>query len=98
LLLVYLGFWVVSRVNLAASLDFSPTLAFLVTLGVGQIQALRRLVNDFRLALASRNPGRARFGDRTRAAGALGGHLLDKSLAASTEITQAMRSRGCFDD
>jgi cobalt/nickel transport system permease protein len=98
LLMVFLGFWLVSRVNLAAALDFAPALAFLVTLAAGQIRTLQRLVTDFRQALTSRNPSPPGRSAGIRQGAALGLHLLDKSLAASREITLAMRSRGCFDD
>jgi len=100
LLLVYLGFWLVARVNLALALALAPfpTLSFLVTLAAGQALTLRRLALDFRLAFTSRSPAPPGLPDRARSAGAQGLLLLDKALAASTEITQAMRSRGCFEE
>ena len=98
LLLVFLGFWLVSRVNLLRALRFSPTLSFVATLASGQAQTFTRVVRDFRLAFASRNVGRARWRDRTRHAAAQAAHLLDKSLSNAEETTMAMRSRGCFDE
>lgn len=97
-LLVYLGFWFVSRVNLAAAVAGWPTLAFLLTLTGAQARAAGRIVRDFRLALASRTPGPARLGDRARHATAQTLVLLDKSVSNASETALAMRSRGCFDD
>jgi cobalt/nickel transport system permease protein len=98
LLLVFLGFWFVSRVDLAAAVSFSPALSFVVTVAVGQIHALKRVARDFRLAFASRNPERPAIADRARLAVAQGQHLLEKSVHAAGEVEMAMRSRGCFDD
>lgn len=56
LLLVFLGFWFVRRVNLIQALSFSPGLAWAATLAVGQIQSFRRVIGDFALALQSRSP------------------------------------------
>jgi cobalt/nickel transport system permease protein len=98
LLLVFLGFWFVSRVDLAAAVSFSPGLSFIVTLAVGQIHALKRVLRDFRLAFTSRNPDRPALADRTRHAAAQGQHLLEKSVHSAGEVAMAMRSRGCFDD
>ncbi len=97
LLLVYLGFWLVARVNVLKALDFSPTLSFVATLAAGQARSLQRLVLDFRLAFVSRNPVAPRPGDRLRHAVAQGEHLLEKSLHNAGEAAQAMRSRGAFD-
>jgi cobalt/nickel transport system permease protein len=97
LLMVFLGFWLVSRIQLAAALDFAPTLAFLITLAAGQARALQRFVTDFRQAIASRTPHPPGIATAARQAVALAPHLLDQSLATAQEITLAMRSRGCFD-
>lgn len=98
LLLVFLGFWFVSRVNVLQALSFSPTLSFVATLAVGQVTVFLRVLRDFRLAFVSRNPGRPRWSDRARNASAQATHLLDKSVASAAEASLAMRSRGCFDD
>ena len=98
LLLVFLGFWTVSRVNLPRALAFSPTLAFVATLAAGQVQGFRRLVEDFALAFRSRNPEPPGPRERARLTAAQGQHLLDRALHRSTDVGQAMRSRGCFDD
>ncbi len=98
LLLVFLGFWFVARVNVLAACAFSPTLSFLATLAVAQARAFARIVRDFRLAFASRNPVPPRLADRARHASAQAATLLDKSVSGASETALAMRSRGCFDD
>ncbi|HMM54643.1 MAG TPA: ABC transporter permease [Candidatus Desulfobacillus sp.] len=98
LLLVYLGFWFVARVNLLEACRFSPTLGFVVTLAAGQIETFSRALSDFRLAFASRNAAAPGLAARARHAAAQAGHLLDKSVCMAAETTLAMRSRGCFDE
>lgn len=97
-LLVYLGFWFVSRVNLLEACRFSPTLGFVVTLAAGQIETFARALRDFRLAFQSRNLAQPALAARTRHAAAQAAHLVDKSVSMATETALAMRSRGCFDD
>lgn len=98
LLMVYLGFWFVARVNLLEAVRFSPTLCFVVTLAAGQIESFSRALRDFRLAFASRNAAAPDLSARARHAAAQAGHLLDKSVCMAAETALAMRSRGCFDD
>jgi cobalt/nickel transport system permease protein len=98
LLMVYLGFWFVSRVNVLEACRFSPTLGFVVTLAAGQIAAFSRALADFRLAFVSRNAAAPEWSARARHAAAQAGHLLDKSVAMAAETALAMRSRGAFDD
>jgi cobalt/nickel transport system permease protein len=98
LLMVFLGFWFVSRVDVVAAVSFSPTLSFLITVAVGQALSLGRQVRDFQLAFASRNPLRPRPSDRFHHAAAQAQHLLDRAIHAADETALAMRSRGAFDD
>ncbi|MDO8932673.1 MAG: hypothetical protein Q7U97_09790 [Rhodocyclaceae bacterium] len=98
LLLVFLGFWFAASVNVLAALAGWPLATLLATLAIGQIKAFERILRDFRYAFESRNLTRPRPIDRTRLAAAQTQTLLDKSLAASTEVAFAMRSRGAFDD
>jgi cobalt/nickel transport system permease protein len=98
LLLVYLGFWFVARVNLLEACRFSPSLGFVVTLAAGQIEVFSRALRDFRLAFVSRNAAAPGLHDRARHAAAQAGHLLDKSVCMAAETALAMRSRGAFDD
>lgn len=97
-LLVFLGHWLVARVNLLQALAGWPTLGFVTTLAVGQGAQFTRTLRDFRDAFRSRNPVPARRIDQARHAAAQAQHLLDKAQAAATETALAMRSRGCFDD
>ena len=97
LLMVYLGFWFIARVNLLAALQGWPTATLLATLALGQARAFERLIRDFRHAFASRNIARPRLIDRRRQAGAQAIALLDKAQAQSTEVALAMRSRGAFE-
>lgn len=97
LLMVYLGFWFVARVNLFAALHGWPTATLVATLALGQARTFERLIRDFRLALTSRSIIKPRLLDRRRHAGAQAVALLDKAQAQSTEVAFAMRSRGTFD-
>jgi cobalt/nickel transport system permease protein len=98
ILLVYLGFWFISRVNVLEALGFSRTLSFIGALAVGQVAAFSRIVRDFRFAFVSRNAASATLKDRARHASAQASHLLDKSVCGAAETAMARRSRGCFDD
>lgn len=97
LLMVFLGFWLVLRINLLQALAPWPVAALIATLAIGQIETYRRLLTDFRLAFISRHPAPPRLSARLQHAGAQATTLLDKSLQASTEASQALRSRGAFD-
>jgi cobalt/nickel transport system permease protein len=98
LLLVFLGFWFAARVDVLAALAGWPTLTLIATLALGQLRAFERILGDFRLAFASRNPAPPGAIDRAREAAAQGIALMDKSMASATETALAMRSRGAFDD
>ena len=99
LLLVFLGMWFAARVDpVAAIRGVSPTLTFVATLTLGQLRAFERIVKDFALAFASRNPAPPRVIDRIHHATAQGIALMDKAQAAASESALAMRSRGGFDD
>ena len=99
LLLVFLGMWFAARVDPVAAISgVSPTLTFVATLTLGQLRAFERIVKDFALAFASRNPAPPRVIDRIHHATAQGIALMDKAQAAASESALAMRSRGGFDD
>jgi cobalt/nickel transport system permease protein len=97
MLMVFLGFWFVARVDVLAALAGWPTLSLIATLALGQIRTLERIVADFRLAFESRNIARPHLAARARHAAAQGIALMDKSVASATESTLAMKSRGAFD-
>lgn len=98
LLMVFLGFWFVARVDILAALAGWPLARLIATLAIGQIKTFERIAADFRDAFASRCPAPPRWRDRARHGAAHAQTLLDKSMAASTEVALAMRSRGAFDD
>lgn len=97
LLMVYLGFWFVTRINLLAALAGWPTASLIATLALGQMRAFERIVRDFKWAFESRNIARPRWLDRRHQAAAQAIALLDKAQAQSTEVALAMRSRGTFE-
>lgn len=96
LLMVFLGFWFVARVNLLSALQGWSTATLVASLALGQVRAFERLLRDFRLAFESRNLARPRLIDRHHQAGAQAVALLDKAQAQSAEVALAMRSRGAF--
>jgi len=98
LLMVYMGFWFIARVDLLRAIAGWPTATLIVTLALAQIRVYERRLRDFRLAFMSRNPAPPRALDEARLAAAQSRALLDMGLAAATESAQAMRSRGAFDD
>lgn len=97
LLLVYLGCWAVSRIDLLRALAPWPLAAMVVALALAQITTVKRLLDDFRHAFISRHPARPGHTARNRHALAQASTLLDKSVAASAEATQALRSRGALE-
>lgn len=98
LLLVYLGFWFVTSVDLLGALAGWPLATLLATLSISQIKTFERILRDFQLAFQSRNLAQPKLIDRSRHAAAQVQTLLDKSLASANEAALAMRSRGAFDD
>lgn len=97
LLMVYLGFWFVTRVDLVKALAGWPTATLVATLALGQLRVFERMIREFRLAFLSRNIVSPRLVDRRRNAAAQAAALLDKAQAQSAEVALAMRSRGAFD-
>lgn len=96
--LTALTFLVVERVNLARALGFSRALLYLVTLASSQALTLRKVAEDYRLALTSRTINRLGLRDRYRHSAASAARLLAKALHQSGEIALAMRARGFFED
>jgi len=97
-LLTFLTFLTIDRINLFKALSFSKTLSYLLTLAASQIVAFRRLFDDFRMAFKSRTARQAGPRDLRRHASSAASFFLQKSFQESTEITDAMKSRGFFDD
>lgn len=97
LALTLLTLAVVRRVNLAAALAPLSTLAFLLTLTLGQIGALRRAADELRLAWRSRTPVRPRPATARAQAAAATTALLRRAQARAHATGEAMRSRGLLD-
>jgi len=95
--LTSLTFLVMERVNLARALGFSRGLLYVVTLATSQALTLRRVVEDYRLALKARTLTRLGLRDRYRHSAASAARLLAKAMHQSGEIAPAMRARGFFD-
>jgi cobalt/nickel transport system permease protein len=98
LLITCLTFLFIARVNLFRALDFSPGLTFVLGLAYSQALTFRRAQDDFRLALASRSLKPPRLIDRYRASAAAAAWFIEKALHAATQSSQALRSRGFFND
>ncbi len=89
---------VARRVDLVQAAGCSRPLQFVVVLALAQIAVLRRLVRDFALALRSRGVDRPGLQTAVRYGGAVGAALLLKADHDATTVTQAMTSRGFFND
>jgi cobalt/nickel transport system permease protein len=97
-LLTFLTFLTIDRINLFNALSFSTTLSYLLTLAASQMVVYRRLYDDFRMAFKSRSPRRGKQKDLYRHGASTVSFFLQKSYRESTEITDAMTSRGFFND
>jgi cobalt/nickel transport system permease protein len=86
------------RINLFKALAFSRSLSHLLVLAYSQTLTIRRLFEEFRLALRSRSLNRPGFKRLYRHGASTGAYLTHKSLNDIAEITQAMKSRGFFND
>lgn len=96
-LLTFLTFILAETINPFKAFAFSRSLSFLLTLAFSQIVTFRRLLNDFRLAFRSRMLKRPSHRELYRHGAATGSFFISKCFHDSTEITQAMKSRGFFD-
>ncbi len=97
-LLTYLTFLLNERVNLFRAFGFSPTLMYLVSLAYSQAVLFRRLLVDFRQALKSRTLERLALADLYRHRSRVASFFVSKSMADATVVTEAMKSRGFFND
>jgi len=95
-LLTFLTFLMVSRVDLLRALGFSRTLTYLIVLALSQIMTFRRLHQEFRLAGESRRLRRPRLRDGYTQGAVVAVQFYDKAEQGAGEIALAMRSRGFF--
>jgi len=96
--LTYLTFFVLSKINLFNALSFSKTLTFLLVLSYSQILSFKKSYNDFRLSLKSRSITGLSLKDSYNYISSVFFFFFNKSLKNSEEISQAMKSRGFFND
>ena len=94
LFIASLSLLLVERVNLFRALAPWRRLSAVLVLAAGQIETGRRLLADFRLALASRSLERPGLALLYRHVGVMGRHFVLRGEAASAELAQALRSRG----
>ncbi len=97
-LLTFLTLLLARKINPFRALAFSSTLTYLLVLAYSQLLTFRRAVDDFRLALKSRTVRRVRARDAYQYVAVQCAFLLNKSIASATDVAQAMKSRGYFDD
>jgi len=97
-LLTFLTFLLVRRINPFVALGFSKSLVYLLTLAYSQVLTLRRLFEEFYLALKSRSLKRLSIRDLYSHGAATIAFFLQKSFNDAHDIAQAMKSRGFFND
>jgi cobalt/nickel transport system permease protein len=93
-LIAFLTFSVLGRVDLLRAAAPFPTPSRLLVLSLAQIHALRLLATESALGLRSRLPRRPRTRDVVRSSGAITAALLTLSARNARDIGDAMRSRG----
>jgi cobalt/nickel transport system permease protein len=92
--IAFVMFAVLARVDLFRALAPWPTLSRLLVVTLAQIHALRLLVTESLLGLRSRMPRKPGTVDVVRGAGGLTGALFTLSARNARDISDAMRSRG----
>jgi cobalt/nickel transport system permease protein len=93
-LIAFVTFSVLRRVELLRALAPFPTLSRLLVLSLAQVHALRLLATESALGLRSRLPRRPRTRDVLRSSGAITVALLTLSARNARDVGDAMRSRG----
>ena len=93
-LIAFVTFSVLRRVDLLRALAPFPTPTRLLVLCLAQIHALRLLARESTLGLRSRLPRRPRTRDVVRSSGAITVALLSLSARNARDVGDAMRSRG----
>lgn len=98
LLLSFVAAWIGRRVDFNRALERWPVLCRGLAVVRVQAAGLRRLRDDYDAGFRSRCADTPSMMSRYRAVSAHGLGLLDKAVANADAVTQAMRSRGAFDD
>jgi len=93
----FLTLYTVRSLNLSRVFAFSPTLQFLYTAALSQIESYRASYRDFMLALKSRTLKPMRERKRYDFLRAMLHYFAVKSMHNATERTAALKARGFFD-
>ena len=96
--ITFLTFLFISKVNLFKALSFSKTLSFILVLSYSQILTFKKYLEDFKLALNSRLLNSPKLSDSYNFVSSIFFYFFNKSINNSKEISQAMKSRGFFND
>jgi cobalt/nickel transport system permease protein len=94
LLLAFLTFVFIRRVNLIEALAFSKSLSIILSVAMAQIFMYRRLAADFHLALRSRSARKPGVLSTLRGASTLTGSCLMLSIQHGRDVADALKSRG----
>jgi cobalt/nickel transport system permease protein len=94
LVIAFVTFAVLARVELFRALAPWPTLTRLLVVTLAQVHALRLLATESLLGLRSRMPRKPGTVDVVRGAGGFTGALFTLSTRNARDISDAMRSRG----
>jgi cobalt/nickel transport system permease protein len=94
LLLAFITFIFIRRVNLIEALTFSKSLSIILSVAMAQIYLYRRLAADFHLALRSRSDRKPGALGTLRGASTLTGSCLMLSIQHGRDAADAMKSRG----
>jgi len=97
-LLTYLTFYVLNHINLFKVFSFSKDFMYLITLAYSQILTFKKSFIDFKISLQSRTIEKPTFINLYNSISFLFLSFFNKSLKNSENISQAMRSRGFFND
>ena len=98
LTITFLTLLITSKCNLFKILSFSKTLSTLLTLTYSQIALSKNTLNEFKLAFKSRALTKPDKKDLHNFIASSSYFFLNKALNSSEEMTQAMKSRGFFND
>jgi cobalt/nickel transport system permease protein len=96
--LTFMTFLASSRINVLRAVSFSKKMSYVITVALGQLVTFRRMLGDFKMAVASRTIRRPRMTDSYHRAASSAAFFFSKALNDASEITDGMKSRGFFDD
>ncbi len=96
--LTYLTFYIFSKINIFKALSFSRSLSYILTLSYSQILNFQKTYIDFKYSLKSRTIKKPKLSDLYNYISSVFYYFFNKSLKNSEEISQAMKSRGFFND